>query len=1044
MTGEVEVTEAPPPRRRRRWLKVLAGVLLLLALAIGIAWFQRIQLAEGFIARELAKRGVSARYVVKEIGFFRQRIENVSLGDPNDPDLTADWVEVDTGLSSSGPVVTGVRAGQVRLRGVLRDGRLSLGEVDKLMGPPSGKPFALPKLHVEVGDARMALATPYGPMALKLSGGGLLNDGFAGQLLASAPRFSGGGCTARQLTADVAIRIEDSAPILRGPVRGRALACGETLVWEPEVTLDARLDATLSKWRGEAEVALGSLALGEIVAEPVEGTIGFEGSAARTTGQVELTAGRLATEQLVATRLSLSGRYEAGTKASWFDGRVRSPSAALDPELRRSIAGLGRSGAGTPAGPLLVQFAKAAELAARVGQVEADVRIDLAGDAGSLKVTRGSYASASGARIALDRGGMVYGFPGGTLLVAGSLTTRGGGLPEMAVRLSQTAPGGPIQGVAFVQPYAAGGARLDLSTLRFVADAGGITRISTQAVLSGPLTGGRIDGLAVPLEARWDGRNLAVNTGCAPVAFRRLAVSSLVLDPTRAELCPVGGAMVTLRDGQVGGGVGFNALRLGGRIGSAPLAVDSGSGSFRLADQSFVLGAVDARIGETSVTHIAAARLTGTISGGAVAGEFGGAGGRIGNVPLVLSDAAGGWRFDRAALALEGSMRISDAAEAPRFHPLVSNDVLFNLVGNRINAAGTLRAPESGTEVAHVVLSHDLNSAEGRAALSVERLTFADNGLQPDTLTPLTFGVIAAVNGTISGQGRIRWNGSEVASEGEFRTDGMDLAAAFGPVTGIRGEIRFEDLLGMRTPPGQAATVATINPGVPVENGTVRYRLLDSTHVEVEGARWPFAGGVLELEPTVLDFSKDQERRMTFRLTGVDAAQFLQQFNFANLNATGTFDGVLPMVFDARGGRIEGGRLKARAGGSIAYIGELSQRDLGYWGNLAFQSLKALNYRSLEMEMNGSLAGDMVTQIRFAGVSQGEGAKRNFLTRRIERLPLVFNVTVRAPFRQLLESIQSYYDPSKLVERNLPALLEEEERRRREQDIQPSESETVP
>ena len=50
----------------------------------------------------------------------------------------------------------------------------------------------------------------------------------------------------------------------------------------------------------------------------------------------------------------------------------------------------------------------------------------------------------------------------------------------------------------------------------------------------------------------------------------------------------------------------------------------------------------------------------------------------------------------------------------------------------------------------------------------------------------------------------------------------------------------------------------------------------------------------------------------------------------------------------------------------------------------------------------------MVTAIRFAGVSQGEGAKSNFLIRRIARLPFVFNVTrASAPFRQLIDSVQS-------------------------------------
>jgi glutaconate CoA-transferase subunit B len=114
------------------------------------------------------------------------------------------------------------------------------------------------------------------------------------------------------------------------------------------------------------------------------------------------------------------------------------------------------------------------------------------------------------------------------------------------------------------------------------------------------------------------------------------------------------------------------------------------------------------------------------------------------------------------------------------------------------------------------------------AVLYAERLadvpgiTFGDN-LQPDQLTRLTEGVIALVKGTISGNGRIDWNSSgKVTSTGDFTTNGIDLAAPFGPVTGMRGTIHFNDLLGLTTAPGQLMTVGSINPGILVENGVIR------------------------------------------------------------------------------------------------------------------------------------------------------------------------------------------------------------------------------
>nr|WP_243857214.1 YdbH domain-containing protein [Sphingomonas leidyi] len=320
------------------------------------------------------------------------------------------------------------------------------------------------------------------------------------------------------------------------------------------------------------------------------------------------------------------------------------------------------------------------------------------------------------------------------------------------------------------------------------------------------------------------------------------------------------------------------------------------------------------------------------------------------------------------------------------------------------------------------------------------------DGLQPSDLTSLTYGVIADVDGLVAGTGRFGWSGDTVASTGHFTATDVALAAAFGPVQGLTTQLDFTDLLNLRSAPGQTANIAEINPGVPVRGGVLRYQLLDSRRVRVEGARWPFAGGELVLDPTVLDFDVAGERRLTFHVKGADAALFLKEMAFDNLDATGTFDGTLPMIFDARGGRIEGGELRARTGGHIAYVGEVSRQDVGFWGNMAFQALKSLDYKDLTIRMNGPLAGEMITDIGFSGVSQGKGTKSNFLIRRLARLPLVFNVRISAPFRQLLDSIQSWYDPRRLIERNLPSLIEEQNRAQEgaKPAVQPRESAPVP
>ena len=86
--------------------------------------------------------------------------------------------------------------------------------------------------------------------------------------------------------------------------------------------------------------------------------------------------------------------------------------------------------------------------------------------------------------------------------------------------------------------------------------------------------------------------------------------------------------------------------------------------------------------------------------------------------------------------------------------------------------------------------------------------------------------------------------------------------------------------------------------------------------------------------------------------------------------------------------------------------------------------------------MNGNLAGEIITELRFQGVRQGEGAEQNFVTRQIAGLPLEFRINIRAQFAQLLTSLRSLYDPAYVRDpRELGLLSDDGIRLRRE--VQP-------
>lgn len=1056
-TDEEVAASVSPTRRFRRLQRVLIGLALVLLVALIGLWIARKPLAGDVVNRELARRGVPARYTITDLGLGRQRLTNVVIGDPRRPDLVADWLETRTRLTLSGPKVTGVRAGRVRLRGRLVDGRISLGALDRLMpapSPHSTAPFVLPALDVAVEDGGIRLETPYGVVGLSLSGRGRLNDGFSGKLGAVAPRLQVGDCTATGLAAPMRVRIVDERPTLSGPMSLEALACGDVAVSRLSARTEFTLSSALDHWQGQARLRGGAIRHPSVVAGAIGGSLDFAGDARATTGRVQIIARNLAGQPGRAERATIAGQYLLGRVAR-FDGRVQLGGAQVAGTWLSRLDEWSRSAAGTPVGPVVRKMLNAAQGAGR--RFALDMALALDSDRGprgpgfTVRVPRLSLASASGGRLAFGGGTGLIG-DGRGIRFDTRLAMQGGGLPSLRATLRQDAPGAPMRGTATMARYDADGASLALDRLVFQAAANGETRITSRVALSGPISGGRIDGLVLPVTARWDGRRrLWINPECQPLTIRSLAVSGLRLDQVGVRLCPLDGALARLDGHRLSGGAQLGATRLAGRIGSSPLALSATGARFALADRRFTLSGVESRIGRPeSFTRIDAETLTGQITAGGIVGQFTGGGGQVGQVPLLLDQAAGDWRLAQGVLSLNGALRVRDArSESPRFLPMAARGVALTLNGSQIHTTGTLFEPRRNVKVADLVIDHALDRGAGSADLVVPGITFGKD-FQPELLTPVTFGVIADVKGSIAGRGRILWDGQGVRSTGQFGTQSLDLAAAFGPVTGIAGTIRFTDLLALESAPHQEVTIRTVNPGIQVTNGVVHYQTLSGTRIRVEDGRWPFAGGELTLDPTLLDFSQPVERRMTFHVNGAAADQFLLQFDFQNLNATGVFDGTLPMIFDERGGRIEGGRLVVRpGGGSIAYLGELSQKDLGLWGNLAFGALRSLNYRSLRIDMNGPLAGEMVTDVRFAGISQGKGAKSNFLIRRLQKLPFVFNVRIKAPFRGLLDSAQSFYDPRRLIQRNLPALLEEQNKRAApptpaNPTIQPSASETVP
>ena len=1062
--GEVEarVDEEPEDRARRRRPRrriVLLAVLGLIALTLLGVWLARKPIASDYIDRELARRGVRATYSVKHLGFGRQAVEKLVLGDPAHPDLTARYVELRLSWGLRRPRVTLVTARGVRLYGRVVAGKLRFGQVDKLLPPPTGAPFTLPDQAIDIADAAVRLDTPAGRVAAAVEGRGNLADGFAGRLAAAAPSLRLGPCRAVGSRASWTIAIRARSPRVAGPARFESLACGDGFeARRGEAIADATLAESLDRWRGSSTLAAEGVRAGSDRLTRLSGRIGFAGSAADTRGRADLAAGGAQIAGFTAGRTALAGPYSLSLKTGRvvFAGDSSAHGVAAPTALASGAVRALASAEGTPVERIAAAWGSALSRALRRFDASGKVHLAVAGGKGAVRFSDARVAAASGARISLGGGdGIAFSWPRGSARIDGRLELGGGGLPGARFALRQPRPGGPIDGTGRIDSYAAGGERLAFGPIRFRAVPGGATRLDTVATLDGPFDGGRVAGLVLPIVARLDGLGgFLLGERCTPMRFQALAVGSLRLGPTGLPLCPTGRALLwKTPGGAVAGGFLVASPRFAGRIGDSPAVLTARQLRVGMTGPSFAAAGVSARLGVAgNVNRLDMASLSGRAGGKGLSGTYSGLSAALAKVPLLLSGGAGSWSLAQGHLRSGGAVTVADARAPERFHPLLARDFAFDLAGNRVTAGAWLFEPQTGTRVARTDLVHRLDTGAGKASIEVPPLRF-DPSFQPERLTPLTTGVVALVNGTVQGRGDIAWDSGATRSTGSFSTRGTSLAATFGPVENLSTTIRFSDLLNLVTAPGQEAEVGVIRTGIDVFDGHIRYQLLPDLKVRVEGARWPFAGGELFLEETILDFAKPTPKRLTFRVAGADAARFIQQMEFSNISATGTFDGLIPMIFDEKGGRIVGGRLVARPeGGTLSYIGELTDKALGAYGKLAFDALKSLRYSKLAVVLNGALDGEFVAGIELDGIARdpaivalpGGGIKGMIANRalgQLAKIPFEFNITIRGPFRAVMGTARSLGDPTNLLQSVLPRILEAAPAPAK--PVQPQESETV-
>ncbi len=956
---------------RNRLGQGLILLALILVAVLAVTWLNRRAAAREVLVGWLDRRGIEAEVEVQRLemdGF----VGSVVIGDPANPDVTIQRVEVDYGLtlpwSPGGMGVTPTRIRLVRpvMRASWRDGRLSFGSLDPLIEDFTGRPprpdSRGPVVVVETG--RLRLDTEYGPVSLLADA--RVDDGKLMRLSARMPEASLrsgdveagrlGGTLEVTTTGDrVATRLSLAAERFSLPgAQGRAVrltATGDL----PYPDMKARR----GDGRAVLDIRLTSdrLALGEAVAQAATLTVAADGQA---TGWIETlgfdgeATARLVAGQLTAPGLSARGAdlsatgaraslRRRGARTDWSlagPGRIATASGQAGDlalvGLSATSSGLtlsGTDGVIRARGPIAATLRTATLDDLRIGGMSSRLALDYASDRETAMTLTGSVAAGSGAwplfgAVAADDvpelAELKRALGDFSLSVPDLQLTSGAA--ETAVTLAQPARITPANGgVLTVSPVARplfsarpgerGGGALALSATR-----GRGLPEARFAVPDWRLTAGGF-------EARLDG------------------TASLDFGPARALTVGTVGRLASER-----GRVTYAADRCLS-IAAERLGLDEND----VVDLS---GRLCPTGGPLLVAQAGRWRMAGTMQGVAAQAPF---------LALAFTGAQGTVVATGSASGLGLDARVTTATVDDTTRPLRFNTLIASGQAHLADEqwSGTFDLARSGNTLGRLTLAHDGLSGRGGVAIDAPSLVFAEGGLQPADLSPLAADFVQSpASGSATFAGRLDWSpdlpeGGE--SSGRLVIPGLDFVSPAGPVKGLSGTIDFTRLAPLTTAPNQSLRVATLESIAPLTDLDLSFQL-DEAAITVEGGAIEAAGGTIRVEP----FSVPLDRRPFSGVIVLDRVQLGDLIAGSGFGDKVSLDAVvsgrLPFTSDPDTGvRVTGGTLFAAQPGRLSIAREaLTGLEAGGGGavppgtveDLAYQAMENLAFDVLTAEVN--------------------------------------------------------------------------------------------
>jgi hypothetical protein len=841
----------------------------------------------------------------------------------------------------------------------------------------------------------------------------------------------------------------DAADVGDGPM---------TLTWKGEIADSSFPGGKLSAARTEGEARfteLPSLSASDVMAVLTEAAFTLEtstisrdeygadamsleaqlkGDAGNIGGPISLNAVRAIAPQGGAERLASQGMFSRSAEGTLlYAGNASASGAHVTPDLRKDLTA-----------PVVfpgVLSDHGASLRSAITRALTGFDLDMELSAGSRDGVF-SFSSRqqtvleakSGLRllIAPPEVGPWLAIRGAARKVSGNIALSGGGAPNLNLSLDQFQQDGAelaLKSHALkLSPWAAGGKVLsaDLKTFDLASTPEAFDLLSRGSLsLSGSVSGidmketNIVGGLHVTRDdVGW--QVVPEGAKCASVDSEGFVFGSIQGKPVNLNVCPSGGGFIRKGGKSPNGAVTLGAVEL-------PFSTGSTSGMLKLSNTSVdwssngglamtVLAShidLPLTIGSRTLTLSGEAPRIGIATGRGAPKLSARLGATVFDGTLVPAKvSADSFKFDGTSGkgGLSGNLSanavlIQDYRPDPLYQPLIS-DMTATLKNGQLAMTGPLRLKASGATVADTTLDLDVAKLTGQAAIRSRPLAFRTGGLQPVMLSEKLRGVFTYAAGEASAKADVDIVSGNLSATGEVAIEQFGFQTTrLGRVEGVKGNVRFSDLLNLTTDRGQVVTVGSLNIGVPLADGRIEFHLDKGKVIGVEKAGFPFAGGRIALSPLEWTLGgKDQRVEVT--ADAIELSELVAVLKLPDVQATGTVSGTFPVDFVGSEVQVRNALLAADAkGGRIAYTGDAvdSAANSDPNAKLAFDALKDLQFSVLEIGLTGDLMNRTVASVHLLGRNSQPLAFGKKLTMP-KGQAFEFNLTLDSQLTELVKS----------------------------------------